>query len=112
MTSLSQWIRHARKKVNLRQSDVAERLGILRSTVAHWETNRTIPKKDVFCRFEELVGQTFGTDIDIKEQLKDGNFKTLSNQDIDALLILLKIQQLNNYDFIVLIQSFLKEKNT
>ena len=108
MTSLSQWIRHARKKANLRQSDVAERLGILRSTVAHWETNRTTPKKDVFNRFEELVGQTFGTDIDIK----DSTFKTLSNQDIDALLILLKIQQLNNYDFIVLIQSFLKEKNT
>ena len=106
--SLPHWIRYARKRVNMRQSDVAEKLGILRSTIAHWETNRTTPNKDSLAKFEELVGEKFDGEMPDKV---NNQFKTLTNQEIDSILILQKLQKIDTYEFVLLIQSFLKEKN-
>jgi transcriptional regulator with XRE-family HTH domain len=106
--SLPHWIRYARKRANMRQSDVAEKLGILRSTIAHWETNRTTPNKDSLAKFEELVGEKFDGEMPDKV---NNQFKTLTNQEIDSILILQKLQKIDTYEFVLLIQSFLKEKN-
>lgn len=106
--SLPHWIRYTRKRANLRQSDVAEELGILRSTIAHWETNRTTPSKDSLAKFEELVGEKF--DGEMTDKLNN-QFKTLTNQEIDSILVLQRLQKIEIYELILLIQSFLKEKN-
>jgi len=106
--SLAHWIRYTRKRANMRQSDVAEKLGILRSTIAHWETNRTVPSKDIFAKFEDLVGEKFNGEMSDKV---NSQFKTLTNQEIDSILVLQKLQKIEIYEFILLIQSFLKEKN-
>jgi len=105
--SLSHWIRHARKRKNLRQQDVAEKLGILRSTIAHWETSRTKPSKEILVEFENLVGQTYEGDI----EGNNSSFKSLNNADVDAILICSRLQKTSTYDLILLVQSFLKEKN-
>jgi len=105
--SLAHWLRHARKRKNLRQQDVAEKLGILRSTIAHWETGRTKPSKEALADFEVLVEQTYEGDIDNV----NSSIKLLTNADIDAILICSKLQKTSTYDLILLVQSFLKEKN-
>lgn len=105
--SFSHWIRHARKRKNLRQQDVAEKLGILRSTIAHWETGRTKPSKEALIEFENLVEQTYEGDIENNHS----SFKTLNNADIDAILICSRLQKASTYDLILLVQSFIKEKN-
>jgi transcriptional regulator with XRE-family HTH domain len=105
--SLSHWMRHARKRKNLRQQDVAEKLGILRSTIAHWETGRTKPSKETLIEFENLVEQTYDGDI----ENNNSSFKTLNNADIDAILICSRLQKTSTYDLILLVQSFIKEKN-
>jgi transcriptional regulator with XRE-family HTH domain len=105
--SLSHWIRYARKRKNLRQQDVAEKLGILRSTIAHWETGRTKPSKETLIEFENLVEQTYEGDIENNHS----SFKTLNNADIDAILICSRLQKTSTYDLILLVQSFIKEKN-
>lgn len=106
--SLSHWLRHARKRKNLRQQDVAEKLGILRSTIAHWETGRTKPSKEALADFENLVEQTYEGDI----ESVNSSFKLLTNSDIDSILICSRLQKTSTYELILLVQSFLKEKNS
>lgn len=105
--SLSHWLRYARKRKNLRQEDVAGKLGILRSTVAHWETGRTKPSEEALADFENLVELTYEGDI----QSGNSSLKLLTNSDIDAILICSRLQKTSTYELILLVQSFLKEKN-
>lgn len=108
MNSLSHWLRYARKRKNLRQEDVANELCVLRSTIAHWETARSKPTKEILEKFELLVGEQFEGDI----ESSNSNFKLLNHADIDAILICSKLQKTSTYDLIMLVQLFLKEKNS
>lgn len=47
-----------RKAAGLRQEDVAEVLGVNRSTLAMWETNRTLPTSDKLPALAKLYGCT------------------------------------------------------
>jgi transcriptional regulator with XRE-family HTH domain len=106
--SFPHWLRHARKSKNFRQQDVAEKLGILRSTIAHWETGRTKPSKEALADFESLVEQTYEGDI----ENVNSSIKLLTNSDIDAILICSRLKKTSTYELILLVQSFLKEKNS
>ncbi|MEG2000572.1 MAG: helix-turn-helix transcriptional regulator [Evtepia sp.] len=48
----------ARKKVNMTQDQVSTHLGIDRSNISLWETNRTKPKVALLLRVAKLYGCT------------------------------------------------------
>lgn len=48
-------MKQRRKHLNLRQEDVAEALGVHRSTVASWETGRASPEARLILPLAELL---------------------------------------------------------
>lgn len=111
--AIGEWMRFTRKKAKLRQDEVAESLGVLRSTVAHWETHRTMPSKENIEKYGVLVNQSFTGEVRVEpnDKAKD-SFNMLTNQDIDSMLLLLKIRQCSQYETILLVQDFVRIKNT
>jgi len=48
-------MKHRREALNLRQMDVAEALGVDRSTVASWETGRASPEARLILPLAQLL---------------------------------------------------------
>lgn len=46
----------ARRRAGVTQAELAERLGIARSTVARWEMRRTLPTYETLCAVAEACG--------------------------------------------------------
>ena len=53
-------LKELRKKLNLYQSDVAERLGVVQSTVSAWETGKSYPRRKLFLKLAEIYNCTIG----------------------------------------------------
>jgi transcriptional regulator with XRE-family HTH domain len=51
-------IRRARQLLNMRQQDLADKLGVSRSAVDGWENNRSYPQRNL-ARLEQLLGVRF-----------------------------------------------------
>ena len=50
--------RNMRKKQNLTQEELAKKLGVERSTVAKWETEKSIPRVDALLKMSSIFGCT------------------------------------------------------
>jgi len=50
--------RNMRKKQNLTQEELAKKLGVERSTVAKWETEKSIPRVDALLKMSAIFGCT------------------------------------------------------
>jgi transcriptional regulator with XRE-family HTH domain len=69
--TFADWVHLQRRRIGIRQEDVAEAVGISPQTVSAWETGRSIPKlnprqmkvlcEQLNCDLEELV-EAFGTE--------------------------------------------------
>ena len=46
--------RNMRKKQNLTQEELAKKLGVERSTVAKWETEKSIPRVDALLKMSSI----------------------------------------------------------
>lgn len=55
-----------REKTNMKQEELARRLGIDRSTVAKWETGKSKPRADMLPKIADILGCT------VDELLRDG----------------------------------------
>lgn len=62
---------NARKKSNLSQEDVAEKLGVSRQTISKWELNETLPdirqSKELSTLYHVTLDELVGFDIEVKE---------------------------------------------
>lgn len=54
-TSAMNWVKYARKKMNMTQKEFAQALGVTRVTVARWESNR-VPSIVVLYKIAGLLG--------------------------------------------------------
>lgn len=50
--------RNARMSANLTQSDVATRLNVSRTTVAMWETGKSMPRAELLPKIADILGCT------------------------------------------------------
>lgn len=50
--------RNMRKKQNLTQEELAKKLGVERSTVAKWETEKSISRVDALLKMSSIFGCT------------------------------------------------------
>ena len=49
-------IREARKKLNMSQDDLAEKIGVSRRTITSWETGRALPRtRNVYEKLSEAL---------------------------------------------------------
>ncbi len=55
MTSLGKFISLRRKFLRLTQEELAERIGVSKSAIAKWETERGIPDRDNLGRLAEVI---------------------------------------------------------
>jgi len=53
---IKQWIRDARTKANLNQEELADKLGVHKTTVSHWENGRYEPSLQQLLQIEEITG--------------------------------------------------------
>lgn len=62
---------HARKKSEMSQEDVADRLGVSRQTISKWETNETVPdiyqSKKMARLYHVSLDELIEFDIELKE---------------------------------------------
>lgn len=58
-------IKSLRKKQNLSQEQLADRLGLSRQAVSRWETDNAVPETDMIVRLSEIFGVS--TDYLLKE---------------------------------------------
>lgn len=62
---------NARKKSNLSQEDVAEKLGVSRQTISKWELNETLPdirqSKELSTLYHVTLDELVSFDIEVKE---------------------------------------------
>jgi len=49
------------------QIELADKLGVARSTLSRWEKNKTIPHGDDYARLKDLMGEEYLTDKDLTE---------------------------------------------
>ncbi len=70
---LSKQIQKYRKKQNLSQEDLAEKIHVTRHTISNWERNKNIPDLNSLI----LLSQIFNTSLD---NLVKGDIKTMENQ--------------------------------
>ena len=67
-------LRAARVNAGLKQTDVAEKLGITPETLSSWERGRTFPNVEQITRIEKLYGVNYSdinfllTDIGLSEE--------------------------------------------
>ncbi len=61
------YLREARLRKKLTQQDVADALGITRSTVAMWETSKALPRLPVLFRLAALYGCFVGDLINVHD---------------------------------------------
>ena len=54
-TAAMNWVKYARKKMNMTQKEFAQALGVTRVTVARWESNR-VPSIVVLYKIAGLLG--------------------------------------------------------
>lgn len=80
-------IRKLRKEVNMRQKDLAEKIGYSRTTIANYETDIRIPNIEVLCTLADL----FNVSIDYivgRTNIREQNYQLLiEKQDSIILLI-------------------------
>ncbi|MFA5506470.1 MAG: helix-turn-helix transcriptional regulator [Vulcanimicrobiota bacterium] len=71
-----------RKLKNLTQSELAEKLGVHQSQIAHWEKGRSKPREESL----EQIAEAF--EIEIEELLSGGphSFETIEDSELKALL--------------------------
>ncbi len=55
MTSLGKFISLRRKYLRLTQEELAEKIGVSKSAIAKWETERGIPDRDNLGRLAEVI---------------------------------------------------------
>ncbi len=60
MDALAANIRRVRKDVGLTQAELAERLGIQQSAIAHWEAGNTRPTTERLAQIADALGTTVG----------------------------------------------------
>ena len=61
-------LKELRKKLNLYQSDVAEQLGVVQSTVSAWETGRSFPRREYYPKLTEIYNCTINDLFSIETQ--------------------------------------------
>jgi len=49
------------------QIELADKLGVARSTLSRWEKNKTTPHGDDYARLKDLMGEEYLTDKDLSE---------------------------------------------
>lgn len=74
------FMRKTRKRMNMNQEQMAERMHVTQSTVAKWESGRVIPKVTDFFRW---VKQTESNDLLMATML---NIDMASNVDLTSIL--------------------------
>lgn len=94
MSTLASRISKARKKANLTQQQVAERLNVARTSVSHWENGAREPDlktirelSELFgVAFEYLVGASNSTPVN-QEHISDANdfIKTSLGNDVQVM---------------------------
>ena len=52
-------LRAARSNAKLTQEEAAEKMGVSRDTIAHWESGKTLPNAQKIKRIEEVYGISF-----------------------------------------------------
>ncbi len=71
---IGQRIRHMRKERHMRQEDLANELGVRKTTISNYETGYSIPKREVLGR----ISRFFGVSMDYLCASSDGKDKYLS----------------------------------
>jgi len=56
MTRFGEALKRLRKKIGLKQDDLARMIGVERSTVANWERGAKQPSLDTLLRLSEILG--------------------------------------------------------
>ncbi len=75
MTSLGRFISLRRKYLRLTQEELAEKIGVSKSAIAKWETERGIPDRDNLGRLAEVINVS----VDDLHRL----IRNSANEDID-----------------------------
>ncbi len=80
MSNLADKLKYYRKCSNLTQQQVADALGILRSTYAYYESGKTHPKLSTL----QNIARLFNTDIDnlVEDVPIDNNYVELNSPDL------------------------------
>ena len=75
MTSLGKFISLRRKYLRLTQEELAEKIGVSKSAIAKWETERGIPDRDNLGRLAEVINVS----VDELHRL----IRNASNEEVD-----------------------------
>lgn len=97
--SLGKAIARYRKQKSLKQSELAEMVGVSQSYVARWETNRDRPRRDSLKQIAEAL------EIPVEKLLlggKEGFASSLESDDVELVEMITKIPKLASHELAAL----------
>ena len=101
-SNIGKFIGEIRREKNMKQSELAEKIGVTSKTVSRWETGKYMPDLSLFTEISKILGVT------INELLNGERLVKKKNSDSIEIEIKLEIEQ-KQYNS--LFNYFLKENN-
>lgn len=88
---IGKFIMEIRKEKNMKQSDLAERLGVTNKTVSRWETGKYMPDLSLFVEISEIL------EVSLNELMQGERIIGRKNKDNIEIEMKLEIQK-NKYE--------------
>lgn len=89
-SKIGKFIGEIRKEKNMKQSELAERLGVTNKTVSRWETGKYMPDLSLFAEISKILDVTINELLQGERLIKQKNRNSIEIEIVSYIKIYLK----------------------